>query len=81
VGGTQGPSLGTPISVYDSLLEGGRGVSGTAVPHGTPGELVAHNAFPNMPVFFWNDEAGERYFGAYFEKFDNVRLPPAAGWT
>ena len=25
-----------------------------------------------MPVFFWNDPSGERYFSAYFEKYDNV---------
>ncbi len=40
--------------------------------HGTPGELVAPAAFPNMPVYFWNDGDGSRYFGAYFEKYDNV---------
>ena len=72
VGGTQGPTLGTPVAVYDSLIEGGKGVSGKAVEHGTPGELVAPAAFPNMPVYFWNDRDGSRYFGAYFEKYDNV---------
>ena len=53
VGGTQGPSLGTPISVYDSLIEGGPGVVGRSLPDGEPGELIAHAAFPNMPVYFW----------------------------
>ncbi|RFU35237.1 hypothetical protein B7463_g1110, partial [Scytalidium lignicola] len=72
IGGTQGPALGIPVDVYDSLVEGGRGVKGDPVDHGTPGELVATAAFPNMPVFFWNDKGGERYFGAYFEKYDNV---------
>jgi acetoacetyl-CoA synthetase len=72
VGGTQGPSLGTPVGVYDSLIEGGKGVPGAAVDHGTPGELVASAAFPNMPVYFWNDSDGTRYFSAYFEKYDNV---------
>lgn len=72
VGGTQGFSLGTPVAVYDSLIEGGKGVAGEAVPHGTPGELVAPAAFPNMPIYFWNDPTGERYFNAYFEKYDNV---------
>lgn len=41
------------------------------VEHGTPGELVAPQAFPNMPVCFWNDD-GSKYFSAYFEKYDNV---------
>ena len=72
VGGTQGPSLGTPVAVYDSLIEGGKGVAGAPVEHGTPGELVAPVAFPNMPVYFWNDDTGSRYFSAYFEKYDNV---------
>jgi acetoacetyl-CoA synthetase len=72
VGGCQGASLGTPVEVFDSLIEGGRGIKGEAVPHGTPGELVASTAFPNMPVNFWNDSDGQRYFSAYFEKYDNV---------
>jgi acetoacetyl-CoA synthetase len=76
VGGTQGPSLGTPVKVYDSLIEGGQGVKGQPIPHGTPGELVADKAFPNMPVMFWNDVTSphpkSKYFSAYFEKFDNV---------
>jgi acetoacetyl-CoA synthetase len=72
VGGTQGPSLGTPVAVYDSFIEGGKGIAGAVVEHGTPGELVAPAAFPNMPVYFWNDNNGARYFSAYFEKYDNV---------
>lgn len=71
VGGCQGPSLGTPIAVYDSLIEGGKGVTGATVNFGEPGELVATAAFPNMPVFFWGDD-GSKYFSAYFEKYDNV---------
>lgn len=62
------------MGVYDSLIEGGKGVKGDPVPPGTPGELVAPAAFPNMPVYFWNDNdpPGSRYFSAYFEKYDNV---------
>jgi acetoacetyl-CoA synthetase len=41
VGGCQGPSLGTPIAVYDQLVEGGVGVKGVEVEDGVPGELVA----------------------------------------
>lgn len=72
VGGTQGPSLGVEIAVYDSLIEGGPGVKGTPLPDGTPGDLVGPTPFPNMPVFFWNDPDGSRYHSAYFDKFDNV---------
>jgi acetoacetyl-CoA synthetase len=41
VGGCQGQSLGTPIAVYDQLVEGGIGVKGVELENGTPGELVA----------------------------------------
>jgi len=74
VGGCQGPSLGTPIAVYDQLEEGGIGVKGKPVADGVPGELVATAAFPNMPVKFWGDEDGSKYFYAYFAKFDGKTL-------
>ncbi len=38
---------------------------------GARGELVCVNAIPNFPSQFWND-TGERYHGAYWERFDNV---------
>ncbi|MCJ1305564.1 hypothetical protein MMC08_008378 [Hypocenomyce scalaris] len=71
VGGRQGPSLGTPIAVYDQLVEG---KEGREVPDGTPGELVATKAFPNMPVCFWGDEGRKIYHSAYFERFDRARF-------
>jgi acetoacetyl-CoA synthetase len=90
VGGTQGPVLGTPVAVYDSLIEGGPGIQGEAVPGGTPGELVAHGPFPNMPPFFWNDvpppSKDSKYFNSYFAKYkevwthgDFVMLHPVTG--
>lgn len=74
VGGTQGPSLGLHVAIYDSLLPNG---PGKEVEHGTHGELVAANAFPNIPCFFWGDKEpaatpGSKYHGAYFARFDNV---------
>ncbi len=36
------------------------------------GELVCTEPFPAMPVYFWNDEKGEKYKKAYFNKFKNV---------
>lgn len=36
------------------------------------GELVCRNAFPSMPVGFWNDPDGQRYRGAYFERFEGL---------
>jgi acetoacetyl-CoA synthetase len=74
VGGIQGPTLGVPIALYDSLLPPG---PGEAVPDGTPGELVATAAFPNVPVSLWGDKTpvgvkGSKYHSAYFARYDNV---------
>lgn len=75
-GGTQGPSLGTAVEVYDSEIDGGKGVKGVALEDGKPGDLVATKSFPNMPVMFWGDKDGKKYFDAYFEKYDNVWVCP-----
>ncbi|KAL2760665.1 hypothetical protein ACRALDRAFT_1046183 [Sodiomyces alcalophilus JCM 7366] len=84
VGGTQGPSLGVPIAIYDAQLPDG---PGRPVPDGEPGELVATAAFPNIPAFLWGDETepvppsaarahtappGSKYHAAYFARFDHV---------
>ncbi|MCB1691109.1 MAG: acetoacetate--CoA ligase [Pseudomonadales bacterium] len=39
---------------------------------GEKGELVCTSPFPSMPVGFWQDESGERYRQAYFERFPGV---------
>jgi acetoacetyl-CoA synthetase len=39
---------------------------------GQSGELVCTNAFPSMPVGFWNDPDNSKYHAAYFEKFPGV---------
>ena len=39
---------------------------------GENGELVCKNAFPSMPVCFWNDPDNVRYHAAYFERFPGV---------
>ncbi|MFK8010566.1 MAG: acetoacetate--CoA ligase [Marinicellaceae bacterium] len=36
------------------------------------GELSCMNAFPAMPVKFWNDKNNSKYKSAYFDKFDNI---------
>ena len=33
------------------------------------GELVCKQAFPSMPIYFWNDPNGKKYHSAYFETF------------
>lgn len=76
VGGCAGCSLGVPVEVYDSTIEGGQGMKGVPVDEGVPGELVATSAFPNMPTQFWADVSGEKYHDAYFARFDSRRPPP-----
>ncbi len=39
---------------------------------GETGELVCTNAFPSMPVGFWNDPDGSKYHAAYFERYPGV---------
>jgi acetoacetyl-CoA synthetase len=72
VGGCQSLSLGTPVEVYDQTIEGGKGIKGTPVEDGVPGELVATKAFPNMPIAFWGENGAQRYFDSYFARFDDV---------
>ncbi len=36
------------------------------------GELVCKTAFPSMPVYFWNDPDGKKYFNAYFDHFPGI---------
>jgi len=73
-------SLGCPIRpVYSGELQC-RGL-GMAVDifseSGEPvnqqkGELVCKNAFPSMPLYFWNDEDNKKYHAAYFNRFNNT---------
>lgn len=39
---------------------------------GEKGELVCTAPFPSMPVYFWDDENGEKYRKAYFEKYPGI---------
>jgi len=36
------------------------------------GELVCLSPFPSMPIYFWNDESGEKYHNAYFDVYPGV---------
>jgi len=39
---------------------------------GENGELVCTNAFPSMPIGFWNDPGDKTYHAAYFEQFPGI---------
>lgn len=64
-GEIQGAGLGLAIDVFD---DNGCSIS---APH-TAGELVCTKPFPCMPIGFWNDENGEKYHKAYFDRFPNI---------
>jgi acetoacetyl-CoA synthetase len=39
---------------------------------GAQGELVCRKAFPSMPIHFWDDPDGKKYFGAYFGVYPGI---------
>jgi len=55
--------LGMQVEAFDE--------SGSPVLN-TSGELVCTQAFPSMPIYFWNDPDGEKYHQAYFADYPNV---------
>ncbi len=63
-GEIQAPGLGMDVAVFDD--------EGEEAGIDEQGELVCRNAFPSMPVGFWNDDDGARYRAAYFERFPGV---------
>jgi len=36
------------------------------------GELVCTQAFPSMPIYFWNDTDNSKYIESYFERYDDI---------
>lgn len=73
-GEIQRPALGLAVQIFDE--------HGTAVGPGIRGELVCTQAFPSMPLGFWDDPDGAKYRGAYYEKHDGVWAHgDFASWT
>ena len=58
-----GPCLGAKVEAFNAV---GESVIGEV------GELVLTIPMPSMPVGFWGDESGERYFASYFADFPGV---------
>ena len=59
-GEIQAQALGLDMAVFDA--------DGRPLASGK-GELVCRNAFPSMPIMFWNDPGGSKYHNAYFSRF------------
>ena len=55
--------LGAKVEAYD---QAGSPLSGEV------GELVLTEPMPSMPVYFWGDEDGKRYFESYFASYPGV---------
>ena len=64
VGEIQGQSLGIDVDVFTD--------EGESVKDGEKGELVIKKPFPSMPVKFWGDDDGQKYYKAYFARFKNI---------
>ena len=64
-GEVQAPGLGMAVEVFDT--------EGNSLGKGEgKGELVCTAPFPSMPLGFWNDPDGKKYFEAYYARFPNV---------
>ncbi|WP_427005853.1 acetoacetate--CoA ligase [Pseudarthrobacter sp. H2] len=63
LGELQGPLLGVAVESWSDT--GQRLIGGI-------GEMVIRRPMPSMPVFFWGDPDGSRYFDSYFAKFPGV---------
>jgi acetoacetyl-CoA synthetase len=55
--------LGMDVKVFDD--EGNSLI-------GQKGELVCCSPFPSQPIGFWGDDNNEKYYAAYFSRYDDV---------
>jgi acetoacetyl-CoA synthetase len=62
-GELQSPALGMKIKSYD---ENGRPI------FDEQGELVCEAPSPSMPLYFWNDPDGSKYYSAYFDAYPGI---------
>ncbi|MDC0511456.1 acetoacetate--CoA ligase, partial [Pelagibacteraceae bacterium] len=63
-GEIQGQSLGIDVDVFTD--------DGKSTSDSEKGELVVKQPFPSMPVKFWDDDDGQKYYKAYFTRFKNI---------
>ncbi len=82
-GGTDIVSCFVLGNIYEPVIAGQIQNKGLAMDvdifndHGKPiknkkGELVCKNAFPTIPIKFWNDKKNIKFKEAYFNKFNNI---------
>lgn len=63
-GELQGPALGMKIKAYDEKAN---------PVFDKQGELVCEAPSPSMPLYFWNDPDGKKYWEAYFSYYNAYR--------
>lgn len=63
-GELQGAGLGFALDAFTD--------DGKPAAIGEKGELVCTKPFASMPVGFWDDADGQKYFNAYFAKYPNI---------
>lgn len=56
-------ALGAKVEAFD---EGGQAVINEV------GELVVSEPMPSMPLYFWNDDDGRRYYESYFDMYPGL---------
>jgi len=61
-GEIQKPALGVSIEILNE--------TGKQLGPSEQGELVCSSPFPSMPLAFLNDETGEKYSSAYFDRYE-----------
>lgn len=76
-GQLQSLGLGMAVAIYDDQ---GQSIKGKK------GELVCRQPFPSCPIGFWQDASGEKFYHAYFDRFqqtwahgDYAELTPEQG--
>lgn len=63
IGEIQGRTLGVHVEAFDE--------QGNALINAV-GELVITKPMPSMPLYFWNDQDGTRYFDSYFDTYKGI---------
>jgi acetoacetyl-CoA synthetase len=63
-GQIQGAALGLDVQIFSESVQ--------VADVGVKGELVCRNAFPSVPLYFWDDPDKKKFQSAYFERFADV---------
>jgi len=71
-GELQSLGLGMAVDIFD---DAGKSLRGKL------GELVCTNAFPSMPLGFWQDDTNDKFHNAYFSRFVDIWSHGGSVWS